>query len=339
MHAVDKPRTAGRAVPAIEAVRGRVDEELRRFLDAQRAGLERTHPDGAILVEEIARLVIAGGKRVRPAFCYWGHRAAGGVEGEPIIRAAASLELLHVFALVHDDVMDRSETRRGVASTHARFRDAATDSAMSGDAAAIRGVSMAILVGDLAAVLADQLFLASGFAPEVLAGAARIGLSARVDMAIGQLLDITRSGADEELAALVARTKTGGYTIAAPLAIGATLAGGSPDVFDVLAAYAAPLGEAFQIRDDLAALDETGESLAGPTLLMARASARRSPKGSSGTRAGESRRAGGGARIERRGRRGASAGRRARPPGRRCLWTMPRCRTRPRRPSGSWPGR
>ena len=78
MYAVDKSRTEGRAVPAIEVVRGRVDEELRRFLDLERAGLERAHPDGAILVEEIARLVYAGGKRVRPAFCYWGHRAAGG---------------------------------------------------------------------------------------------------------------------------------------------------------------------------------------------------------------------------------------------------------------------
>jgi geranylgeranyl diphosphate synthase, type I len=266
------------SVPAIAVVRARVDDALHSFLHRERARLEAVHADGMVLVEEITRLVDAGGKRVRPAFCYWGYRAAGGADGAPIVRAAASLELLHVFALVHDDVMDRSEIRRGVASTHARFRDEAGDAGVLREQAAHLGMSTAILVGDLAAVLADRLFLASGFSEPELVAAARVGSSARVDMALGQLLDITRRGADEELAALVARTKTGGYTIGAPLAIGATLGRGSPEVLGALAGYAEPLGEAFQIRDDLAALADPDESLAGPTLLMARAASGLSPE-------------------------------------------------------------
>src|SRR3990170_2253391 len=108
-------------LPVVEAVRSRVDAVLATELRARRAELEALDPSAGILVEELERLVGAGGKRLRPAFCYLGYRAAGGRDGEPVVRAAAALELLHTFALVHDDVMDEAVERRGVETTQVRF--------------------------------------------------------------------------------------------------------------------------------------------------------------------------------------------------------------------------
>src|SRR6059036_4069620 len=109
------------APAALESVRRRVDEVLASFLLERRESMARMAPEAAAMVDELRRVVEAGGKRIRPAFCYWGYRAGGGEDGEPIVRAAAALELFHTFALVHDDLMDDSDTRRGVPTTQVQF--------------------------------------------------------------------------------------------------------------------------------------------------------------------------------------------------------------------------
>ncbi len=218
------------APAALTAVRGRVEIVLQAFLAGEREELAAAAPEAAALVDELERLVGAGGKRLRPAFCYWGHLAAGGEDGEPILRASAALELFHTFALIHDDVMDGSAIRRGVVSTPAR-----------------RGGSVAILAGDLAAVLADRLLHDSGFPAERLLVALRRFDRMRVEMAAGQLLDIEGAGEQGRVAAL----KTGSYSVEGPLQIGAALAGGSLEVMACLSRFGAPLGEAFQVRDDV----------------------------------------------------------------------------------------
>ena len=103
--------------PDLDALRTRFDGALGSFLDGVRVEMAALAPDALLPIDEVIRLVGAGGKRLRPAFCYWGYRAAGGVDGEPIERAAASLELLHTMALIHDDLMDRSPERRGAPSS------------------------------------------------------------------------------------------------------------------------------------------------------------------------------------------------------------------------------
>ncbi len=230
------------APAALEAVRGRVDAVLKAFLAAQRGELSAVAPEAVVLVDELSRLVQAGGKRLRPAFCFWGHRSAGGEDGEPIIRASAALELFHTFAIIHDDVMDASPQRRGVASTLARH-----------------GASVAILAGDLAAVLAERMLRDSGFPPELSIAALRRFDLMRVEMAAGQFLDITdverlarASDASRSVhPGRVEALKTGSYTVEGPLLIGATLAGGSLEVMACLSRFGRPLGEAFQVRDDV----------------------------------------------------------------------------------------
>jgi geranylgeranyl diphosphate synthase, type I len=263
------------AIPALDQIRTSVDAELRAFLARERSSATGEHPDSTALFDEIERLLDAGGKRLRPAFCIWGYRAGGGRDREAIVRAAAAIELLHTFALIHDDVMDRAVTRRGVVTTHELFAEAHRPEATGDDAQAF-GTSMAILVGDLCAVLADRSLDGSGFPPERLLDARRVYDLMRVDTAVGQFLDVTAGGAvDVALAGSIARLKTGIYTIAGPLAIGAALADADPGVRAALEAYGGSLGEAFQVRDDLAdvAASPADAGSRKPTVLLAAARA------------------------------------------------------------------
>ncbi|HSL09849.1 MAG TPA: polyprenyl synthetase family protein [Actinomycetota bacterium] len=227
----------------IEAFRRRVDAELAATVATTRADLERRDAGAAFLADELARLIDAGGSKLRPTCCYLGFRAGGGGDGPPIVRAAAALEFLHLLALIHDDVMDRAEIRRGVATSHRRLASVAPPGA---DADHV-GRSLAILVGDLAGVCADVLWGRSGFPPERLARALDRYHAVRLDMAAGQALDIVGGGEPFGVAAL----KGGSYSIAGPLLVGAALAGASAEVVGVLAAFGAPLGTAFQLLDDL----------------------------------------------------------------------------------------
>ncbi len=232
------------------ALAGRVDAVLYGFLGEVRSELAGIEPGCVVLVDEIERLIRAGGKRLRPAFCYWGFRAAGGGDGggvrEPIVRAAAALELLHTMALIHDDLMDDAEERRGVASSVPALERAAGPSAPGG-----YGRSAAILAGDLAAVLADRLLLDSGFPPQRLVVALDRYHAMRVRMAAGQYLDVAGLADEPEAARRAARLKGGAYTVDGPLQIGAALAGAPDEVAARLDAYGEPLGIAFQLRDDL----------------------------------------------------------------------------------------
>jgi geranylgeranyl diphosphate synthase type I len=196
----------------------------------------------------IRRLVLAGGKRLRPAFCYWGFRAGGGDADDPSVTdAGAAFELLHAFALIHDDVMDGSTMRRGVPSVHVEH--ATTHAAMSWRGEPRRyGDGVAILAGDLAAVLADELL--AGAPPEAIAVWNRL----RLEVNIGQYLDVlgaAEGNTDVSQARRISRYKSGKYTVERPLHLGAALAGALDDLAPSLSAYGEPLGEAFQLRDDL----------------------------------------------------------------------------------------
>jgi geranylgeranyl diphosphate synthase type I len=253
-------------------LRSRVDAVLTTFLDERLRALDRLDPAARPPIEEIERLLAAGGKRLRPTFCYWGFRAAGGEDrgtgGEPIVRAAAALELLHTMALVHDDLIDGAKERRGVPSTAAWFAERAEELEARGEPVAF-GQTMAVLVGDLAAVLADHLLLESGFASDALAVALAVYHPMREEMAIGQYLALAPgdAGARSDRARRVAALKGGGYTVEGPLRIGAALAGGTDAVGECLSRFGRPLGEAFQLRDDLtdgdAASGVTAETVNG----------------------------------------------------------------------------
>ena len=259
----------------VDSMRTRVDAVLESFLAEQRALLDGLGSEAAEPLNELARVIGAGGKRLRPLFCYWGYLAAGREEDSSIVKAAASLELLHTFAIIHDDVMDRSPLRRGQPATHLAM-------ARGGDAHL--GVSSAILIGDLALALADVLFSGAGFAPEVFVEGFRWYNRMRTEVVTGQYLDVVATRMptiDEETVRRIASLKSGGYTVEKPLLIGAALGGGSQEIMAVLSAYGMLLGEAFQLRDDVLGVfgdpsvtgkDADGDLREGKrTLLIARA--------------------------------------------------------------------
>ena len=254
--------TAARVPTTLRDVYGDVDipAEVQRaltgFLDLQEQRLAAIGPE---LTEQVqaARDATSGGKRLRPSFCYWGFRAAGGDPAQPILTAAASLEMLHVSALVHDDVMDSSDVRRGAPAAHRRFealqRTRSEASGRGGDPVSF-GVGAAILLGDLCLIWADELLHTSGFDAAALARAARFFDAVRVEVTAGQYLDLVAQASGEsdmDLALRVLRYKSATYTVERPLHVGAALAGADQRLIEPLSAYGLPVGEAFQLRDDL----------------------------------------------------------------------------------------
>jgi len=229
-------------------VAARVDERIERLFDAELTRWRTLDKDLVEPLQSLQRLVDAGGKRLRPAFCYWGFVGAGGDGGDPrVIDAGAAFELLHAFALVHDDVMDGSDTRRGEVTAHIEFGRRHRSGTWRGEARRF-GEGVAILIGDLSHVYADMLL--DGAHTDV----APIWHELRLELNIGQYLDIlgtARGDRDPAVARTIARYKSGKYTIERPLHVGAALAGRLNDLAKPLSAYGDPLGEAFQLRDDV----------------------------------------------------------------------------------------
>ncbi len=261
MKAQPSDRLVGRDAPSFLAS---VEEELTAFLFEKRKAVEREAPEAVVLVDELSRTLGSGGKRLRPLFCYWGHLAAGGRPGGPIARAGGAVELLHTSAVIHDDVLDRSRLRRGHPTAFRHLSAPGSDPprerpSTGRDASRLEGEdrfgrSAAILAGDLAGALADELLARSGFPSDRLVAAFRPWSEMRAQAVAGELLDLVlaeRRTADEAEARRVASLKSASYTVVGPLLVGATLGGAGPDVLGALAAFGWPLGEAFQLRDDV----------------------------------------------------------------------------------------
>jgi geranylgeranyl diphosphate synthase type I len=251
--------TAGAlAVADLDRLRAAVEQALSGFLTEQRETLAGMADELVPVADEVVA-VAGGGKRLRPAFAYWGWRgfvAASGARAEDdgaVLRAVAALELVHSSALVHDDVMDAADTRRGRPATHVGFADRHDGAALDGDAAAF-GVGAAILVGDLALVWSDELLRRSGISTDALARVRPVWDTMRTEVTAGQYLDLLRAagGLPGPAGALkVARFKSAGYTVQRPLQLGAALACAGPAAMEVCSAIGLPLGEAFQLRDDV----------------------------------------------------------------------------------------
>ena len=209
-------------------------------------------PDTLPLIESLEGL-LAGGKRLRPAFAYWGFRAAGGVDSDEVLRGFSSLEFLQACALIHDDVMDQSDTRRGKPAIHKQFEAIHISNHWNGSAE-LFGEGAAILVGDLALSWADEMLLTSGLTNDQLLRAKSIYDIMRTELMSGQYLDLleqVRGDITHERAETVIRYKSAKYTIERPLHLGAAIAGATPELNEVLSEYGLALGEAFQLRDDL----------------------------------------------------------------------------------------
>ncbi len=227
-----------------------IDDTLRAEIDRWTA-LDPRVGEG---VQALADHAGVGGKRIRAAFCLWARRGAAARAGidldEPDtvgLEVAAACEFLQTFALIHDDVMDDAARRRGATTLHVLHADKLVARGWLGEPRRF-GEGVAMLLGDLAHVYADRL-VRNG-TPSTWA----IWDEMRIEVNLGQYLDLRSAAAgdlDEDTARRVTTFKTALYTIVRPMQLGASLAGDDPELFALLDALGRPVGQAFQLRDDV----------------------------------------------------------------------------------------
>jgi geranylgeranyl diphosphate synthase, type I len=250
----------------LDSYRARVEDRLEAFL-VEKASAAQSRGLPTLGTDELRAFLAAGGKRIRPLLCMCGwHAAEGGPESGTLVSAGAALEMFHAFALIHDDVMDRSETRRGQPTVH-RCLAAEFATTRSRAEAEQLGTAAAILIGDIALTWSDELLHTVGLPPDRVAAVLSLIHEMRTEVMYGQYLDLVGAALAEasvDLPLTVIRYKTAKYTVERPLQLGAVLAGANQRLLDGLSAFAIPLGEAFQLRDDLLGIfgdpGETGKS-------------------------------------------------------------------------------
>jgi geranylgeranyl diphosphate synthase type I len=248
---------SGRATPADAELLAGIEESLAEFVERKRAGAAAVDPAFADAAEALAAFVLGGGKRIRPTFAWWGWRGAGGDPADPeapaVLRAISALELVQACALIHDDLMDDSATRRGRPTVHVHFAARHADAGWRGRPERF-GAAAAILLGDLALVWADDMLRSAGLPPAAAARAAVPWEAMRTEVLGGQYLDVLHQATGDSTVAgalRVDRFKTAAYTVERPLHLGAALADAGPELLAAYRSFGADIGVAFQLRDDV----------------------------------------------------------------------------------------
>ncbi|MFH8750799.1 polyprenyl synthetase family protein [Streptomyces rimosus] len=249
----------------------RIDTCLRRLVDEEEAELLRVSDELAPLCRQL-RASLTRGKRLRAAFLYWGWRASGQPDCEGVVKAAAAMELVHAAACTHDDIIDDSRLRHGAPTAHVAFAESGapawgTAPGAPHEVRQERSAALAMMLGDLLMGYAGQVFATCGLPGAYVARTVPLWSALLRETIAGEFLEVLRTGGVVPKVAEsleVARYKTAKYTVERPLHMGATLGGASPRVLAVFTAYGMPLGEAFQLRDDLLGVfgdpAETGKS-------------------------------------------------------------------------------
>lgn len=243
--------------PLDDDLRAEVNRELAAFLQVKRDEAAQIDPQFVAAVDSLSEFVLGGGKRLRPTFAWWGWRGAGGSPTDPqaraVLRAVSSLELIQACALVHDDLMDDSTTRRGAPTVHVGFAARHRAAGWLGTPERF-GAATAILLGDIALAWADDMLRGAGLWSDQLTGAYAVWQAMRTEVLAGQYLDVlTQACGDEtpEAALQIDRYKTAAYTVERPLHLGAAMAGANSALVQAYRCFGADIGVAFQLRDDL----------------------------------------------------------------------------------------
>ena len=267
----------------LKSFKNRIDPLIQGYFDS---ALKDMRAEDDLVSEALGHaqaIMLAGGKRLRSAFMYYGYLGAGGTDAERALHASMSIEFIHSFLLVHDDIIDRDEIRHGVPTLHKRYADFGKRFFPDKDVEHF-GNSIALIIGDMLYSFGNDIIFQSGFPKEQIFQALSRLQKVVSFTVIGQARDVymeyKREASEEEILNMY-RNKTAKYTVEGPLHIGALLAGATPELLDKLSAYALPLGIAFQIQDDILGIFGSADRIGKPvgsdiqegklTLLTARA--------------------------------------------------------------------
>ena len=232
---------------------GEVNAELTRIFEDTSSQAARIHGGALEMMTAVRDFTCRPGKRLRPILMRVVYEGLGGTNTEAIIRASCTMELMQSFFLIHDDIMDRSDLRRGEPTLHRWYENRYTELAVDGRHF---GSAMALLAGDLASQLAMTLLSHSSLAPNIVARALSHYSQIAIDVCYGQVLDMLLpqrplNEISEDEVWKVMEYKTARYTVEGPMHLGAILAGAEDTILEHLSAYGVPLGVAFQLQDDI----------------------------------------------------------------------------------------
>jgi geranylgeranyl diphosphate synthase type I len=231
----------------------RIDKELEIFLEKEIKKVQKSDPFLADGLVSVKKILLSGGKRLRGALMYFGYLLAGGKNTKEALKASMSFELVHMYLLIHDDVMDRDDVRHGEVTLHKRYAEQAKKAGRK-DADHF-GNAIATSLGDMVSALGSQCLFFAQFPPERIIRALQKLQEVIYSTVIGQVKDIRMSYLLEEPSLeevfSMYEMKTARYTFEGPLTLGIILAGGSDSLLNSVREYALPLGVAYQIQDDI----------------------------------------------------------------------------------------
>ncbi len=241
------------ALQVLKEFKGRLDKELEAYFNRMIAEATRKDVFMADVLEHAKKLTLAGGKRLRPALMYYGYLAAGGREEEKMLQASMSIELVHAFLLMHDDIIDRDDLRHGIETIHYRYSEIGKRTFKREEGRHF-GESIALIAGDMVGAMGNQVLYESSFDPAlILQALARLQDVVALTV-IGQSKDLyieyAKEASENEIVKMY-EYKTARYTVEGPLHLGGILGGAQPHVLDIMSRYAIPIGIAFQIQDDI----------------------------------------------------------------------------------------
>jgi len=243
-----------------------IDNELRLFLKNKIEKVNNVSPSSKEIMEHIMEFNLRGGKRIRPTLLIFGYKAFGGKKENEILKAALAVELMESFFLIHDDIIDQDELRRGYLTMHKIYENKCKRCYKNIDAKRY-GESMAIIAGDILSILGSEAILYTNFPIKNKLKAIDKFNRCVINTNFGQILDI-KSSLDPEIKETdinrIHQLKTAIYTIETPLHIGAILTGAKKKELKTLSNYAIPLGQAFQIKDDILGLFSTKQKIGKP---------------------------------------------------------------------------
>lgn len=231
----------------------KVNEELETYFDKTINEAERKDAFIADALRYVRKLTLSGGKRLRSALMYYGYLASGGREKKEMIKTSVSIELIHIFLLIHDDIIDRDLKRHGVDTIHYTYEKIGKKIFPKSDSEHF-GKSMAVIIGDMVGALGNQIIFNSSFDPKLVMKALSKLQSIISLTVIGQSQDLyieyKRTATEKEILKMY-ENKTAKYTIEGPLELGAILGGANEELLKKISRYAIPIGIAFQIQDDI----------------------------------------------------------------------------------------